>query len=59
MNIRDLRDKLGLTQEELANRLKVDRVTVAKWETTSRRPSRLAQRQIDRLERKALKATAK
>ena len=35
MNIKELRGQLGLTQEELANLLHVDLVTMAKWETTS------------------------
>lgn len=31
--LRERRDKLGLTQAELAQRLAVNRVTLARWET--------------------------
>lgn len=31
--LRAIREKLGLTQAELADRLDVNRVTVARWET--------------------------
>jgi transcriptional regulator with XRE-family HTH domain len=30
------RERLGLTQQELADRLGVDRVTIARWETGAR-----------------------
>ena len=33
-----LRERAGLTQRELADVLQVDRVTVSRWETASRRP---------------------
>lgn len=36
--IRTLRKKAGLTQQELADVLKIDRVAVCKWETGVNRP---------------------
>lgn len=52
MDIKKLRENLGgITQEELARRLKVSVVTVQKWEQGKNKPSRLARRQIERLER--------
>ena len=47
--IKELRKKLGITQQELADRIGVDRVTVARWETEQKRPSQLARRQLARL----------
>ncbi|MCK5235890.1 MAG: helix-turn-helix domain-containing protein [Deltaproteobacteria bacterium] len=48
-----LRKKLKMTQQELANALGVDRVTVARWETGRGRPSNLARRQLARLANKS------
>ncbi len=50
--IKELRKKLNLTQQELADKVGVDRVTVARWENGSKHPSNLARRQLTRLERK-------
>lgn len=36
------RSNLGMTQEELARTMGVNRVTVAKWERLERKPSRMA-----------------
>jgi len=47
--IKELREKLGMTQQELADKVGVDRVTVARWETEQKRPSQLARRQLARL----------
>lgn len=47
--IKKLRKKLGITQQELADQIGVDRVTVARWETEQKRPSQLARRQLARL----------
>jgi len=46
-----LRKKLGLTQKELAARLKVDAITVSRWERCEQRPSRQGLKQLDRLKR--------
>ncbi len=47
--IRNLRKRLGLTQKELAARVRVDAITVSRWESGEQRPSKLAQRQLKRL----------
>ena len=47
--IKELRKKLNMTQQELANAVGVDRVTVARWEAGDKRPSNLARRQLARL----------
>ena len=41
--LRKLRKRVGLSQEELARRLGVARVTVTRWENGSRRPSKIAE----------------
>ena len=33
MKLRKMREKLGLTQVQLAERLKVSQVTISRWET--------------------------
>jgi transcriptional regulator with XRE-family HTH domain len=45
-SLRKLRQRLGLSQQELARRLGVTRATVTCWENGTRRPSRLAERAI-------------
>lgn len=47
-----LRKQLKFTQQNLADKLGVHRVTVAKWETGEARPSKLAIRELQRLMRK-------
>lgn len=47
--IKELRRSLKLTQQEFADKIGVDRVTVARWETNNKRPSKLAKRQLARL----------
>ena len=44
-----LRKKHKMTQQQLADAIGVDRVTVARWETGQKRPSNLAKRQLARL----------
>ncbi|KKN74744.1 hypothetical protein LCGC14_0387860 [marine sediment metagenome] len=51
-DIKKLRQRLGLTQKEFAGRLKVDNVTVSRWERGEQKPSQLAVRQLERLARK-------
>lgn len=51
--IRTLREALGLTQTALAERLGVDKMTVARWEWGKVRPSRDSVRALDKLRREA------
>ena len=47
MNIKAIRAKMGLTQQEFAYRLGVGLTTIARWEAGGK-PSRLAQRAINK-----------
>lgn len=47
--IRELRKTLGLTQKELAARVRVDAITVSRWERSEQKPSQQAKRQLARL----------
>ena len=47
--IKELRKRLNMTQQELANAVGVDRVTIARWEAGQKKPSNLARRQLARL----------
>lgn len=49
--IKQLREQLKLTQAQLARRLGVGRVTVARWETGRQEPSSLALAQIKQLQK--------
>ena len=48
--IRNLRAKLGLTQEQFAAKIGVTWSTVNRWENSRGRPSPLAMRQIEELQ---------
>lgn len=50
-NIKELRIKLKLTQDELAHKLSVSWVTIARWEAGKNKPSKLAKRAIEELEK--------
>ena len=52
-NIKKLRHELGWTQEYLARQIDVSLATVQRWEASKTHPSRLAQKQLARLFRKA------
>jgi predicted ATPase/DNA-binding CsgD family transcriptional regulator/DNA-binding XRE family transcriptional regulator len=56
--IRRLRQELGLTQEEFAQRLGVSGLTVSRWERNAGRPSTLSQRQLEQLEASRTAAAA-
>ena len=50
--VKALREKLHLSQQDLSTYLGVSMFTVHRWETAKSKPSRLAVRQIERLEAK-------
>lgn len=45
--IKAIRQRLGLSQEELAQKLGVSFTSVNRWENGQTKPSKLARRQID------------
>ena len=45
--LREVREKLGLSQEDLARMLNVSFATVNRWEKEKNKPSRLAIQNID------------
>ncbi len=47
--IKELRKSLKMTQQKFADKIGVDRVTVARWETAQKKPSQLARRRLARL----------
>jgi len=49
IDVRALRDALGMTQEEFAREVGVSFTTVSRWETGRGTPSRLARRQLEQL----------
>lgn len=51
-DIKDLRERLNLSQQELADKLGVAKDTVSRWEVGKQRASQLAQRQLRRLHSK-------
>lgn len=51
--IKQLRTKLGLTQEKIAAKVGVTFSTVNRWESGKSKPSPLAMRQIDEMMEKA------
>jgi DNA-binding transcriptional regulator YiaG len=56
-DLKHRRDRLGLTQSELAERLGVTWNTVARWETDQRRIPELAVRLLDCLRREQRRRT--
>lgn len=50
--IKQLRKKLKMTQEELAERLGVVRITIIRWEADSKKTSSRARRELARLANK-------
>ena len=51
--VRELREKMGWAQEDLARQVGVSLSTVQRWEKQGARPTRLARREIARLFREA------
>ena len=52
-DIKKLRKSLKMSQEELAGKLGVSTMTIRRWEAGTNKPSRLALRQLERLNLKA------
>jgi len=50
--IKALRDSLKLTQSNFARKLKIDVITVSRWERGTQRPTVVAIRKLQRLQRK-------
>ena len=48
-NIRLLRKRLNLTAAKFADFLGVDRITIWRWETDAIRPSKFAERELERM----------
>ncbi len=57
VRVRDLRERLGLTQTRMAERIGVSFATVNRWENGQSRPARLAWRRLVELEADVRKAT--
>jgi len=53
MKIKELRKQLGLTQLQMAVKLKVDTGTISRWERELYRPSKAVKVRLNRLIRKA------
>ncbi len=51
--IRELRADLNLTQEQFASKIGVTVSTIHRWENDKGKPSRLALRQLEKLQKKA------
>jgi len=51
MDVKALRRKLGLTQEELAQKLGVSWSSVARWEAGRGKPSKLARKALESLQK--------
>lgn len=57
--IKALRDSLKLTQSQFARKLKIDVITVSRWERGNQKPSTVAIRKLQRLHRKNNEAATK
>ena len=51
--VKELREKMGWAQEDLAREIGVSLSTVQRWERQGGKPSRLARREINRLFKEA------
>jgi DNA-binding transcriptional regulator YiaG len=56
--VKEVRQQLGLSQENLARALGVSFATVNRWENGKTAPSKLAQRQFDQFRQKKIKQGA-
>ena len=55
--IKKLRNRLMLDQQEFADVMAVDKGTVSRWERAKQRPKAVHQRRMARLDKKALKSS--
>jgi len=51
--VKELRQLMGLTQEDLARKIVISLSTVQRWEKQGAKPNRLTRRELERLFRKA------
>jgi len=51
--VRELRERLGLTQETFAREVGVSAMTISRWERGLAGPTQLARKQLEALERRA------
>ncbi len=51
--VRELRERLGLTQEAFAREVGVSSMTISRWERGLAGPTQLARKQLEVLERRA------
>ena len=52
-NVRELRERLGISQEEMEKRVGVSMMTISRWERGQVKPSRLAVEKLEGLARRA------
>ena len=55
MNVKAIREKMGITQAELARRMGVAYQTVNRWEKNRTQPSRMAQRLLKEINKEGVK----
>ena len=58
MDVKTIRQALGMTQERLAQKLGVSFVTISRWELGKSKPSPMAIQKLDKLEKSLPKAAA-
>ncbi len=59
IDVKGIRQALGLTQEGFARKLNVSFVTVSNWERGIKKPNNMATKQLKRLESKVVKIVTK
>ena len=52
IKVKELRAKVGLTQEDFAHLLGVTTVTIHNWESGKTKPSRMARKLLEEIEKK-------
>ena len=52
IDVKSMRLKLGLSQKELAARLKVDVITISRWERNLQKPDKTAVKRLTRIANK-------